>query len=173
MNLKQRNIALIIGLAVLFWVSYQFSFSKTVALKKQYAKLKKEKELFTNISQKLEKLRVQNVYYDSILKSKKISTESSSQNNLLSTITSFADTTNIKISAFNNPHVFKKDNAVFTTFSFTVKGSFSKITRLIYQLEQNYKLGKVISVSFKKKKDFRRNTVFLECTIWLQLVEQA
>lgn len=173
MNLKQKNIALFIGMLLLFWIAYQFSFSNTFALKKQYTNLKKEKELFTNVPQKMIQLKQQNVYYDSILRSKKISTESSFQNNLLRTITSFADTTNIKIVAFNNPHIFKTDNAIFNTFSFTLKGSFSRITQLIYQLEQNYKLGKVISVNFKKKKNYRRNVYFLECTVLLQKIESS
>ena len=171
MNLKQKNIALFIGLLLLFWIAYQFSFSNTFALKKQYNSLKKEQDLFTNVSQKLIQLKQQNVYYDSILKSKKISTESSFQNNLLRTITSFTDTTNIKIVTFSNPHTFKVDNTIFNTFSFTLRGSFSRITQLIYQLEQRYKLGKIISVNFEKKKNYRRNTYFLECTILLQKIE--
>lgn len=173
MNIKQKNIVLFIGLLLLLWLSYQFSFSNTIALKKQYTKLKKEEELFSNVTQKLAKLKQQNRYYDSILKSKKISSESSFQNNLLRTITSFSDTTNIKIVAFNTPHIFKVDNTVFNTFSFTLKGGYGKITQLIYQLEQDYKLGKIISVHFKKKKNYRKNRYFLECTVWLQQIEQG
>lgn len=173
MNLKQKNIALIICMLLLFWVAYKFSFSNTFALKKQYSELLKEKKLFTNIPQKLAKFKQQNIYYDSILKSKKISTESSFQNILLQTITAFADTTNIKIVTFNNPHIFKIDNAIFNTFSFKFNGNFSKITQLIYKLEQHYKLGKVISVHFEKKKNYRYNTYFLECTVLLQRIESS
>ena len=172
MNLRQKNRTLFIGLLILFWMGYQFSFSNTFALKEQYTALKKEEKLFSNVAQKLVKLKQQNIYYDSILKSKKISSESSFQNNLLRTISSFADTTNIDIKAFKTPHVFKADNTIFNTFSFTVKGSYSKITQLIYQLEQDYKLGKIISIHFEKKKNYRRNVYFLECTVWLQQIEQ-
>ncbi|MCF6347031.1 MAG: hypothetical protein L3J20_01865 [Flavobacteriaceae bacterium] len=161
-----------IGIVILLWAGYLLSFSNTFELKNQYLGLKKEQELFTNISQKLIRLKQQNAYYDSILRSKQISTESSFQNNLLKTITSLADTTAIKVVNFNNPHTFKTDNALINTFSFTLKGSFSKITQLIYQLEQHYKLGKVISVNFEKKKNYRRNSYFLECTILLQQVQQ-
>lgn len=158
---------------LLCWVAYQFSFSKTFTLKKQFHTLKNEQQLFSNISQKLIRLKQQNVYYDSILKSKRISTESSFQNNLLETITSFADTTNIKIVNFNNPHIFRTGNAVFNTFSFKLKGNFLKITQLIYELEQQSKLGKIISVHFEKRKNYRYNTYFLECTVLLQRIESS
>ncbi len=161
-----------IGIVILLWAGYLLSFSNTFELKNKYHQLKKEQDLFTNISHKLTRLKQQNVYYDSILKSKQISTESSFQNNLLKTITSLADTTSIKVVTFNNPHIFKTDNAIINTFSFTLKGNFSKITQLIYQLEQNYKLGKIISVNFEKKKNYRRNTFFLECTVLLQQIQQ-
>lgn len=173
MTLKQKNTALGIGSIFLFWMAYQFSFSNTFALKKQYQTLKIEQENYTNVPQKLVQLKQQNVYYDSILKSKKISTEVSFQSNLLQTITAFADSTQLKIINFNNPHVFKSDNTHFNTFSFTVNGSFSKITQLIFELEQQYKLGKVISVNFQKKRNYRRSSDYLECTILLQRVDDS
>ncbi len=172
MSLKQKNIVLLIGIVILLWAGYLLSFSNTFELKNKYQKLKKEQDLFTNVSQKLTQLKQQNVYYDSILKSKQISTESSFQNNLLKTITTLADTTSIKVVNFNNPHSFKTDNALINTFTFKLKGSFSKITQLIYQLEQNYKLGKIISVNYEKKKNYRRNSYFLECAVMLQQVQQ-
>lgn len=170
MSLKQKNIALLIGIILLLWISYQFSFSKTLELKSQYNTLKYEQELLSNVSQKLMSLNQQNVYYDSILKSKKISTERSFQNNLLQVITSFADTTNIKVVTFNNPHIYKADNAKILTHSFTLQGNFNQITQLIYLLEQELKLGKIISVDFQKKQDYKRRSEYLECTVLLQQI---
>ena len=173
MNLKRKNSALFAGILLLFWVAYQFSFSNMFKLRKQYHTLKKEQEFFTNVSQKLIQLRRQDIYYDSILKSKKITTKSSFQNNLLKTITDFADATSIKIITFNDPHIFKIENAIFNSYSFTLRGDFSKITQLIYELEQHNKLGKIISVNYIKKKNYRRNNYFLECTVLLQQVQQG
>jgi len=157
---------------LLLFVAYQFSFSKTFELRKQYNSLKNEQKLFDNISQKLISLQQQNIYYDSILKSKKISTESSFQNNLLQTITTFTDSTKLKIVAFNSPHMHQTESAIINTFSFSLNGSFSKNTNLIYLLEQQQKIGKIVSVNFEKKKNYRRNTNFLECTIYLQQIEE-
>jgi len=172
MNLKQRNITLVIGIVLLFWIAYLFSFAKTFELKKYYTSLKNKQQLFTNVSQKIHQLKQQNVYYDSILKSKKIVSESSFQNNLLQTIASFADSTHTKIVTFNTPHLFKTNTTIVNTFSFTLCGNFSKITQLIYLLEQQQRLGKIISIHYNKKKNYRRNFSYLECTILLQQVEQ-
>ncbi len=155
----------------MLWIGHQFSFSKTFALKKQLKILKTEQKLLSNVSEKLIRLKQENSYYDSILKSKNISTKNSFQNNLLQRISVFADSTNISIVNFNNPHVFEAENALVNTYSFTLKGNFPAITRLIYQLEQEFKLGKIISVHFEKKKNYRRNSEYLECNIVLQRVD--
>ncbi len=172
MTLVQRNIMLGIGFLALLWLSYEFSFSKTIQVKKNYSELKKESEIFSNISQKLLTLKQQDKYYDSILTSKKISFETSFQNNLLSTINSFADSSNITVISFDQPHLFDLDNTITSTYSFSVKGSFEKITRLLFKLEQEYKLGKIVSVNYSKKKNYRRNSVYLECRILLQQITQ-
>lgn len=171
MNLKQKNIALFLGFIFSLWIAYQLSFSKTLELKKQHAALKQEAQLFENGAQKLLQLKQEDHYYDSIFKSKKISTDKSFQNNLLSTINAFADSTMIKVVSFENPHVFEQEEAEILTYSFTLQGNFNQITRVIYQLEQQSKLGKIISVNYLKKRDFRRRSDYLECTILLQRID--
>lgn len=170
MNSKHKNIALILSFILLLWMAHELSFSKTLALSKEYHQLQKEILLFENGSQKLMTLQAQNKYYDSILKSKNIATHRSFQNTLLRTINSFADSTNISISTFHNPHVFITDNTKIFTYSFSLKGNFNQITKLIYLLEQEFKLGKIISVNFLKKKDFRKRSEYLECTVRLQQI---
>ncbi len=172
MNLKQRNILLGLGFILMLWLSYQLSFAKTIQLKKEVNELKKESAIFDNISQKLLKLKQQNTYFDSILKSKKIIVTTSFQNNLLTTINAVADTTQIAIVSFQQPHLFKIDGTATYTYSFTLKGSFHKITQLLYTLEQEYKLGNIVSVHYTKKKNYRRNSEYLECTVLLQHITQ-
>ena len=170
MNPKQKNIALVIGFILLLWIAHRLSFSNTLNLKKQYTVLREEALLFENSSQKLLQLQKENQYYDSILKSKRISTNKSFQNNLLSTINASADSTNVKVVSFQNPHVFEQEGAEILTYSFTLRGNFNEITQLIYQLEQQFKLGKIISVNYLKKRDYRRRSDYLECNILLQRI---
>ncbi len=171
MNLQHKNIALGIGFLVLLWISYHFAIANTLLLKKEYKKLSNEKILFSNVPQQLSNLKQQNTYYDSILKAKKISTSSSFQNNLLQIITSFSEKHQLKVASFNEPHSITKDNAKLNTYAFTVSGNFTSILQLIYELEQQYKFGILLSINFKKKKNYRRNQQYLECTILLQRIE--
>ena len=170
MKPKHKNIALLIGFVLVLWIAQQLSFSKTLGLKQQYTDLIEEALLFENSTQKLLQLQKENQYYDSILKSKSISTDKSFQNNLLSTINVFADSTNIKVVSFENPHTFEQEGAEILTYAFTLQGNFNQMTQLIYQLEQQFKLGKIISVNYVKKRNYRRRSDYLECNILLQRI---
>ena len=162
---------LLLGLLILLWASYNFSFSKTISLRKQYHTLLNDQAYNNNVSQKFINLKQQSNYYDSILKSKQINSIHSFQNNLLQIITNYSDTKGLKIINFSNPHLFKTDNANLLTYTFTLKGTFKSINQLIYELEQHHKFGKIISVQFEKKKSFITNTQQLECVILLQQID--
>ncbi len=104
--------------------------------------------------------------------SKKISIETSFQNNLLTTINAAADSTNIAVVSFLQPHIFTIEGSATHSYSFTIKGSFHEIMQLLYTLEQKYKLGKIVSLNYAKKKNYRRNSEYLECAVLLQHITQ-
>lgn len=170
MSLQQKNIALVLVFFVLLWVSYELSFSKTFALKKQLEVLKVEASLLENSDEKIQQLSRENNYYDSIFKAKQISSNTSFQNNLLTKINTYSSDKSIQVVNFKNPHVFKKEGTKVFTYAFTLRGNFNELTKLVYQLEQQSKLGKIISVSYLKKKDYRKRKDYLECTVLLQHV---
>ena len=172
MNLRQKNIALILGFIALLWLSYLLSFSKTLSLKKQYKELQKEVALLENGNQKLLTLRQKNNYFDSIFSSKNIAADRSFQNNLLTTINSFAEKTNLNVVSFKAPHTFDANGTAINTYAFTVRANFNDINKLIYKLEQTFKLGKIVSVNFIKKRDYRRRNYYLDCEIFLQRIEK-
>lgn len=172
MNLKQKNIALLSTFLVLLWATYHFSISKTIEAKKKYYSLSEQKDLMSNVNEQILYLNQQNVFLDSILGKNKITTESSFQNNLLSLLNSFTTDNKLKIISFNEPHTYNRDDAVLQTFSFTVKGSFNMILQLIHTLENYGNYGKLVSVNFDKKKNYKTNSVYLECSIYLQRIEE-
>jgi hypothetical protein len=49
-------------------------------------------------------------------------------------------------------------------------GNFKNLMRLLYDLEYTEQLGKVVSASFQKKKDFTSQKEFLTLTFYLQIV---
>ncbi len=171
MSLKQKNIILLVGFVILLWLTYQFSIANTFEAKRKYNTLLNQKVLLSNIPEQINYLKQQNEYFDTILEKNKITVGSSFQNNLLQFINTYATDNQLKIVAFNEPHQFIKNDAILKTYSFTLKGSFTNILQLIYKLEQQGNYGKLISINFNKKKNYKTNNIFLECEIFLQKIE--
>lgn len=172
MNLKQKNRLLLGGFILLLWICYKIPISQTLSVKKEYHKLNNERQLFSNIPQKIENLYKENKYLDSILNKYQFSSEKTFQSNLLETITSFSKTNNLIVVSFNEPHIIEKNKTFVNTYLFTVRGTYNNSLRLIYELEQIKKLGKIVSVNFDRKKNYRTNRKYLETKILLQRVEK-
>ena len=79
MTARHKNIALIIGFILLFFLAYVFSFSKTLEARKQLKAAKQEALLLENSSTNLGRLIQKDKYLDSILASKRIDTKTSFQ----------------------------------------------------------------------------------------------
>ena len=171
MNLKQKNRLLLGGFILLLWICYKFPIAQTMTAKKEYRKLQKEHQLFSNIPQKIQHLTKETIYLDSILANYQFSAEKSFQSNLLQTITSFSKQHDLTVVSFEEPHTITKNKATINTFVFSVRGTYSNSLRLIHELEQTKKLGKMLSVNFEKKKNYRTNRAFLETRVLLQRLE--
>ncbi len=172
MSLKHKNIALLGGFVILLWLTYQLSIAKTFEAKNRHDSLFDQKELISNVPQQISYLKQQNEYFNSVLEKNKITAESSFQNNLLQIINSYATKNQLKIINFNEPHKAIKNDAVLKTYSFTVQGSFNQILQLLQTLEQYGNYGKMISINFNKKKNYKTNKSFLQCTVLLQRIER-
>ncbi|PQJ76535.1 hypothetical protein [Polaribacter glomeratus] len=168
---QQKNIGLVAGFLILLLISYQFSIKKTLELKDSASELKKEKEMLSNASQRIFDLQQENKYLDSILQKKEISIENSFQQTLLQKLNSFQKIVPVEIISFNEPHTFEENNTILKTYSFEIKGEFSSLIKLMNTLERQ-QLGKLISVDFEKKRNYRKNKEELIGNFYLQKLEQ-
>tara|TARA_R110002051_G_scaffold2660_1_gene14289 strand:+ start:32657 stop:33178 length:522 start_codon:yes stop_codon:yes gene_type:complete len=153
---KQKNSALVAGFVLLLLISYFFSIEKTFDLKQRAKELYQEKELLQNASQRIFNLQQENKYLDSILQVKEISIENSFQQTLLQKLNSFQKEVPVTIMAFNEPHIIEQDNTILKTYSLEIKGDFQSLMLLLNTFEKQ-QLGKLTSVTFEKKKNYRRN----------------
>jgi len=172
MNIDKKNIGLLIGFLVMLFIAYKFSISKTFKVKNEYEKLKNEQERISDLPNQISYLKQQSAYYDQILLKNQISSENSFQNNLLTIVNSYASKNDLEIMGFKQPHVFPEKDAIIKTYNFSVKGNYTSILKLLYSIEQYGNYGKIISVDFEKKKNYKSNKVFLECDVFLQRVER-
>ncbi len=165
--MTKKNILLIISFILAIIFCYKLAISKTIIQSKEFSKLKQQQILFENAPQKLSLHKKKEVYYDSILKRYELN-GSSLQNNLLKTISSFAETNNLKIVNFLEPHLIVKDELKIKAYAFTLQGSFNDINKLIYQLEQKTKFGEVVNLHFEKKKNYRTGKSYLQASVLLK-----
>jgi len=153
---KQKNRALVAGFVLLLLISYFFSIEKTIDLRQRAKELHQEKELLENASQRIFNLQQENKYLDSILQVKEISIENSFQQTLLQKLNTFQKEVPITIMAFNEPHIIEQDNIILKTYSLEIKGDFQSLLQLLNTFEKQ-QLGTMTSVTFEKKKNYRRN----------------
>ncbi|CAM1356413.1 hypothetical protein [Tenacibaculum halocynthiae] len=170
MNNQQKNIGLLVGFLITLFVVYNFAIKNTFEVKNKYSNLLKEKQLLNNATNRTIYLTQKNNFLDSILKSKNVSLKNSFQQTLLQKITSFSEEKKIEVLAFDEPHEFIEKNTTITTFSFEVKGDFSTLLKLINHIEQQ-QLGELISIHFKKKKNYSKNRIYLTAAIFLQKIK--
>ena len=170
MKSKKKFILLMTFSVLLLLISYLFAFSKTIAMKGNYSKLKSQENQYRNIPEQIQVLSKKEVYYDSILSKLNLSS-TSLENNLLKLLTDYSTNNQIKIKNFNSPHDFVLEKSSYTTYNFTLEGSYTAILKLIYKVEQNSTYGEVIHVDFKKETNFRTRRKFLTAKVFVQSVQ--
>lgn len=167
MTSKQKNIALLVGFLLVLLLSYQFAIKNTLQAKDKYNELQKEKQLFENSKNKIGYLNAQNTYLDSILKSNEIIVDVSFQQVILNKVSKYVEQHQLKIISFNSPHIFKNNTNTLTTYQLEIEGDFIQLVNFVNYFE-NQRLGNLVSVSFLKKKNYRRNKNYLTVSIYLQ-----
>jgi hypothetical protein len=167
MSSKQKNRVLFIGLIILFLVAYQFSFKKTFELRASVEKLTADKLQLENAGGKLRSLQQQNRYLDSILDSNNVSADQSFRQNLLQKVDELRDQHKVKIVSLEKPHEFKGNAATTESYTIEVKGDFRNLMLFSSNLEKQ-RLGKLSSVDFTKKTNYKTRRKELFCRIILQ-----
>lgn len=167
MNQKQKNRILIVAFLLLIVIAYKFAISKTFEAKDKYKSLQQEAIAFKNLPNQLSTLKLKQRYYDSILNKYNLG-KASIQNSLLEIINSHADSLNLKVDNFTEPHRIQQNELSINTYQFTLTGEYNDIIRLIHVLEQKTKFGEIISLHFEKQKNFRSGTSYLQAHVLLK-----
>lgn len=167
MTKKTKIMTLLVGFFLALILCYQLAISKTVALKKEYNSLEQQELLFKSTPKQVSLLKQKEKYYDALLSKYQLN-GSSVQNNLLKTINVFADSTNLKVVSFLEPHIINKNDLKISTYQFTLEGDFNAILKLIYTLEQKTKFGEITNLHFKKKTNFRTRKHYLQASVLLK-----
>lgn len=172
MNIYRKNNLLVFGTLLVLWLSYFIAFKPTMLLRKKLKTLQTQINQQEKIRNEWAGLTKQNQHYIKLLEKHKIAADVSLQNKLLEHINRIAQLNKLTVVAFNPPHSFTETATTFNTYSFKVRGSYTAIIKLLYDLEQLTRFGKVTSVLFEKKKNHKTRRFFLDCDIYIQRIEQ-
>jgi|GEM_PF-5592022 len=162
-----------LGLGLLGWLAWVYAFSKTRESHQELSRLLEREGKNTAMVKKIGQLSKQEAYCDSLLATYRLAAKGSFQQKLLSVLSD--DSAHIEILKFENPHRFFKDQSgvVQETYRFTITGRFKNMLEMIYRIEQQHLLGRILSVRFEKKDMRKSSKVYLTCTIWLtRMVQQ-
>ncbi len=166
----KKKLLLTICLAlVMIIVAWEAAFRKTILA---YQEVKQHKNILKTEEQLIvEKRRIESdiEMINTVLG---ISENSLPSEQLFEEIERLSDKyDHIRIVSFPDIHQIETNCYSVKTISVSFDGDFYDILRLIYDMEQNEKIGKLVSINIKREKDFKRNNDFLRLTIFLQNYE--
>ena len=170
MNIQTKNKGLVLSFIAFLFLGYFFSITDTLALKANYNELSREAQLFSNVPERLQNLKLKEQYYDSLMTKYKIA-DISLQNSLFKSVKQYARANNLELASFSQPHIFSIEERVVKSYPFTVSGSFRDILGTAYHLEQKSEFGKISNLHFEKKSNFRTQEEYLEGHFVLQIIE--
>lgn len=170
MKLDKRNKLLAGGLLLLLVLSYYLALDKTLVLRRTSQELSSEAAQFSDISGKLAVLQQKQRHYDSLLVQMNMD-DSSLQNNLLKQLNRQAALHDIKVMDFNPAHTHESEGTRFDTYSFDLRGNYTDILKVLYDLEQKGNYGEIVHLAFEKKKDYRTRRYHLDAMVFVQQLQ--
>lgn len=150
---------------------YFLAIEKSIVVAGEYRILKEQVQMASDAPRKITELQKQLAEIDHDME-KEQRTTVNVQEALLGFITNYCQNNKLILREFPKTiHINEKDFLIETNV-FTVEGGFLKILPMIYLLEQKNKIGKIASVNFQTKKDFKTKNLALTATIYLQNVSK-
>lgn len=98
---------------------------------------------------------------------------SSYQHELFDVISNYCTKKGLIIKSFPAPVVNSRSGFEVETSSITIEGNFKPMLDLVYLLETKEKVGKIASVDFQVREDFKRQQKVLEMTLFVQFAQKA
>ena len=168
---KQRLLYILIGGGVFSFVIYNMALSNTIDIaiknseyREQIAKSKNAPEQIKILTQKIKRI-------EQLVGTNKDYTAVDIHQVLLESVTGYVQKNELILKDFPQPYITSNNGYVTKTAELTVEGRFINLLKLIYFLENNYTVGKVVAVDFKTSKELRTRKRKLNTTIYIQNVK--
>lgn len=162
---KQKFRIIAVAIVVLIWVSYQFSFSKTIDLWKECNRLEQQQALIKEIPEQLPALTEKVEQLEKILGN---SDSGDFSTLILEQVNTLCQKNNVILKEIPEKHVFSGENLIVETLDINLQGSFSDQLCIVSELEKgeakarlrSLRLQTIINQSTGERK--LRSTLFLQ-----------
>ena len=171
LSYKNKNRLLIVVTLVFLLMSYFLAFETTLDLRSQCTDMKKELLIAKTAPERIVNLEMQLRSIEGVIGGQ---TEDGIdlQQQLLEFVTTYCDIHRITLQEFPQAISHKEEDYAVETNIFVVRGNFVKLLKMTYALEQEMRIGKVVSVEYKSKKNPRTKRLDLNVTVYLQNVRK-
>lgn len=172
LSYKKKNILLLAGTILFSLITYFYSIENTVDVINEYRELQTQLEIAENAPQKHAELILKLDNIKSLLGSGgKFGVDV--QQVLLEKISRYCNENNITLKEFPKPMEVQEQDFIVETNVIVMEGSFIKLLKLVYQLEQVQRAGKVAAVHFLAKEDLRTKRLLLRASLYLQNIKKS
>lgn len=167
---KNRLIYLLISAGLFAIILYNIAISDTITISSENTRL--ETQIIENIDapKQIQSIK-QKLYKIDLLIGNKTQEEIDVHQLLLESITSFNYNNRLVLQDFPQPFILTKDGYETKTAKVTIEGGFINLLKLVHFLEQNHKIGKVVSVDFESIKKSNNTKKELHSTIYIQNIK--
>ena len=168
---KQRNIGLLAVFVLAGWLVYSLALSKTIEEANKCSQKIAELAKVENADQRIAGLQADREAIDRVLGEENRVLDF--QQALLEKVSDYCQDNKLVLREFPQPITETENNYLVETSMVVVEGRFDKLLTLVYELEQQDRLGKVAAVEFRTEKARRNQKAKLTAAIYVQNVKKA
>jgi len=167
---KNKLLLLIAVLALL--LVYLFGLKKTINAIVEYKRISENYEQAQNAPRLLLELQKK---LNKINKSVDFSKENTltAEQNILELVTKICQEYKMTLMQFPKTNKTQKGDFLIETNQFVVEGTFANLIKLVFQIEQKNKVGRVASIHYELKKNMETKKHYLVATIFIQNIKNV
>lgn len=168
---KKKTRYLLIGFAVFLLLSYQLSISNTFEARSECKTYEEQLKFIEDAPQKIAIIESQLAQIENRI-GKNTVAQGDFQKLLLEKVSKYCQLNNLILREFPETNSFSRQEYLVETNVVVVEGPFIKLLKLVYELEQKSRIGKVVALQFSAKKDLKTNVLRLSATIYFQNINK-
>ncbi len=168
---KQRLLYILIGAVVFSFVVYNMALSNTIDLAIKNSDFRDQIAKNQNAPQQIKIVKKRIKQLEALVGTNKDYVDVDIHQALLESVTSYVQKNDLVLQDFPQPYEATNNGYITKTVQLRVEGGFVSLLKLIYFLENNYNVGKVVAVDFKIAKELRTRKRKLNTTIYIQNVK--